>query len=39
VCAAVSFALGEDHAFPRTVAAWWPIVYLTLAGSLGAYVL
>ena len=39
VCAGVSFALGEDHTLPNTVAAWWPIVYLTLAGSLGAYVL
>jgi len=39
VCAAVSLAIGEDHALPNTVAGWWPIVYLTLAGSLGAYVL
>ena len=39
VCAAVSFAIGEEHAVPITVAAWWPIIYLTLAGSLGAYVL
>ena len=39
VCAAVSLAIGEDHALPSTLAGWWPIVYLTLAGSLGAYVL
>jgi drug/metabolite transporter (DMT)-like permease len=39
VCAVVSFVIGEDHALPTTFAAWWPIVYLTLAGSLGAYVL
>lgn len=39
VCAVVSLALGEDHALPTTFAGWWPIVYLTLAGSLGAYVL
>jgi drug/metabolite transporter (DMT)-like permease len=39
VCAAVSIVLGEDHALPSTLAAWWPIVYLTIAGSLGAYVL
>jgi len=39
VCAAVSLAIGEDHALPNTLAGWWPIVYLTLAGSLGAYVL
>jgi drug/metabolite transporter (DMT)-like permease len=39
VCALVSIALGEDHSLPTTVAAWWPIVYLVLAGSLGAYVL
>jgi drug/metabolite transporter (DMT)-like permease len=39
VCAVVSLALGEDHALPTTSAGWWPIVYLTIAGSLGAYVL
>ena len=39
VCAVVSLALGEDHSLPTTFAGWWPIVYLTLAGSLGAYVL
>lgn len=39
VCAAVSLVLAENHALPTTGAGWWPIVYLTLAGSLGAYVL
>jgi drug/metabolite transporter (DMT)-like permease len=34
-----SLVLGEDHALPATFAAIWPVVYLTLAGSLGAYVL
>ncbi len=39
VCLAASFALGEDHALPATTAAWAPILYLTVAGSLGAFVL
>ena len=39
ICFAASVALGEDRAVPTTFAAWWPVVYLTLAGSLGAYVI
>jgi drug/metabolite transporter (DMT)-like permease len=39
VCVVVSLVIGEDHTLPSTVSAWWPIVYLTIAGSLGAYVL
>lgn len=39
VCVAASVIIGEDHALPTSVAGWWPIVYLTIAGSLGAYVL
>ena len=39
VCLGASFAIGEDHALPTTIAAWFPILYLTLAGSLGAFVL
>jgi drug/metabolite transporter (DMT)-like permease len=39
VCVAGSIALGEDRALPGSVAAWWPVIYLTVAGSLGAYVL
>ena len=39
VCLLASFALGEPHAIPVTAAAWIPILYLTIAGSLGAFVL
>ena len=39
LAAAASFALGEAHAFPATVRAAWPLIYLTIAGSLGAYVI
>lgn len=39
VCLVASVLLGEDRTLPSSFAAWWPIVYLTLAGSLGAYVL
>lgn len=39
VCFAVSRVAGETQVLPRTFAAWWPILYLTLAGSLGAYIL
>jgi drug/metabolite transporter (DMT)-like permease len=39
ICLAASFVLGEDRALPSTVAGWWPVLYLTLAGSLGAYVI
>jgi drug/metabolite transporter (DMT)-like permease len=39
ICLGVSFVLGESHALPATTAAWLPILYLTLAGSLGAFVL
>jgi drug/metabolite transporter (DMT)-like permease len=39
VCLVVSLALGESHAIPVTAAAWIPILYLTIAGSLGAFVL
>jgi drug/metabolite transporter (DMT)-like permease len=39
VCFAASVALGEERGIPTTVAAWWPVIYLTLAGSLGAYVI
>jgi drug/metabolite transporter (DMT)-like permease len=36
---AASAALREPHAFPGTVAAAWPLIYLTLGGSVGAYVM
>lgn len=39
VCLAGSVLLGEDRAIPTTADAWIPILYLVLAGSLGAYVL
>jgi drug/metabolite transporter (DMT)-like permease len=39
VCLLVSIALGEDRSLPTSIAAWWPILYLVVAGSLGAYVL
>ncbi len=35
----MSFAFGETHALPAGAAAVFPILYLTLAGSLGAFVL
>jgi drug/metabolite transporter (DMT)-like permease len=39
IAGAASFALSEPHAFPATARAAWPLVYLTLGGSLGAYVM
>jgi drug/metabolite transporter (DMT)-like permease len=39
LAAAISFALGESHALPATLGAAWPLLYLTVGGSLGAYVL
>jgi drug/metabolite transporter (DMT)-like permease len=39
VCLVISFALGESHAIRVTLSAWLPILYLTVAGSLGAFVL
>jgi drug/metabolite transporter (DMT)-like permease len=39
VCFAGSLLLGEGHALPTGAAAWWPILYLAVAGNLIAYVL
>ena len=39
VCFLASTAAGEAHDVPRTSAAWGPLLYLAIAGSLGAYVL
>jgi drug/metabolite transporter (DMT)-like permease len=39
MCLLWSFLIGESHALPRTADAIGPIVYLTLAGSLGAFML
>jgi drug/metabolite transporter (DMT)-like permease len=39
VCFLGSCLLGEPRALPHSTAAWTPILYLTIAGSMGAYVL
>ncbi len=39
LCAAGSAALGEAHGLPRDAAGWWPVIYLAVAGNLGAFVL
>lgn len=39
VCLAVSVALAESRELPPSAAAWVPILYLVVAGSLGAYLL
>lgn len=39
ISGAASVVLGEPHVLPTTFAAAWPLLYLTIAGSLGAYVL
>ncbi len=39
VCLGASFAVGEAHPLPLRFAAWFPLAYLTVAGSLGAFVL
>jgi drug/metabolite transporter (DMT)-like permease len=38
VCLAASFALGEPHPVPASGPQWWPLVYLTIAGSVVAFV-
>jgi drug/metabolite transporter (DMT)-like permease len=39
VCFAGSALLGEPHQWPQTLAGWGPILYLAIAGNLGAYAL
>ena len=39
VCLLASIVVGEDRSLPSSFASWWPVLYLVLAGSLGAYVL
>lgn len=39
ICLPASLALGESWALPRGMAGWGPILYLVLAGNLGAYAL
>jgi drug/metabolite transporter (DMT)-like permease len=36
---AISVAMGEPHALPATAGAVLPLLYLTIAGSLGAFVI
>lgn len=38
-CLLASFLFGEERSLPATWAAWGPILYLVLAGNLGAYIL
>jgi len=39
IALAASLAAGEAHALPSTAAAALPLIYLTIAGSLGAFVI
>lgn len=39
ICLIASLALGERWTLPATFDQWWPILYLAILGSLGAYVL
>ncbi len=39
IAAAASFALREPHPLPTTLATLGPLLYLTIAGSMGAFVL
>jgi drug/metabolite transporter (DMT)-like permease len=39
ISAAASFAMREPHPLPTTVATLGPLLYLTIAGSMGAFVL
>ncbi|MGH7425567.1 MAG: DMT family transporter, partial [Candidatus Methylomirabilales bacterium] len=39
ICLAVSLGAREPWVIPRTIGQLFPILYLTLAGSVGAYVL
>jgi drug/metabolite transporter (DMT)-like permease len=38
VCLAASWLAGESHAWPRGAEGWLPILYLTVVGSFGAFV-
>ncbi|MBI5168104.1 MAG: EamA family transporter [Candidatus Eisenbacteria bacterium] len=38
-CLVASFALRETHALPATASGWFSLTYLTLVGSIGAFVL
>lgn len=39
ICLVASVVSGEDRPLPTSFAAWWPVIYLTVASSLGAYVI
>lgn len=39
IAGVASVVLGEAHVVPSTLRAAWPLLYLTLAGSVGAYVI
>jgi drug/metabolite transporter (DMT)-like permease len=39
MCLVASLLLGERWTLPATLDQWWPILYLAILGSLGAYVL
>lgn len=39
ICFAGSLLLREPHAMPASAAAWWPLLYLVVAGSVTAFVL
>jgi drug/metabolite transporter (DMT)-like permease len=39
ICLVASVMLGEDRSLPVSAAAWWPVIYLAAASSLGAYVI
>ncbi len=38
-CLVASFALRETHALPASASGWFSLAYLTLVGSIGAFVL
>jgi drug/metabolite transporter (DMT)-like permease len=39
IAGTASVLLGESHALPATARAAWPLIYLTIGGSVGAYVI
>jgi len=39
ICLVASVLLGEDRSLPASATAWWPVIYLAAASSLGAYVI
>lgn len=38
-CLGASFVMAESRVFPSTAAQWGPLLYLTIAGSIGAFVI